>query len=289
MIFSTHQIYLWVGLFVLGLADLYLARYPLFHPIVLCSAAGWIWGSLSNGLIVGALLELIFGLAQEMDRRKLSLVMYAGGLAIYINQQTFNINLLLSLTLALVLAIGVQLIIERLADWLKCVVLFGLSGAFVFAMPFGKNMFGLIPAQLLNQIAIAGEIIPWIFFAFAVAGLIWRKKGNSVLTAIPAILAGSILSMKSYYWGPIVFVFIYYLLDAILKDRNAKLLWWLDWGFLIIGAYFLLPNFAHATIGVFFGVLLFSVLLVLREFDPLEIYLLIFVAGIILSKGGLLH
>lgn len=287
MIFSMHQIYLWAGLLGLGLADLYLARYPMFHPIVLVSAVSWLWKDLSNGLIVGAMLELIFGLAQQTDNRRLNLVLYAGGLTVYINSQTHNINLILSLTLALLLCVGVQLVMERLRDWLKWIFLLVISGAVVFIMPLGKELFGFIPVQFLNHISVAGEVLPWIFFAFAAVGLI--KRSADVEIAIPAILVGSILNMKSFVWGPIVFVFIYYLLDAILKERSVPLLWWLDWGFLVLGAYFLLPNLLHNTIGVFFGVLVFNVLLVFREFAPLEIYLLIFVAGIILSKGGLLH
>lgn len=288
MFLSTDQIYLWVGFIVLGLADLYLYKYPLFHPIVFVPAAGWLWGDLSNGLIVGGSLELIFGLAQLKESRRLNLILYAGGLALYINQVTDNINLTLCMTMALLLAFGLQIALEKLKEWVRIVVLIAVSGLMLFVLPLGGGMLGWIPAQLLNQMAVAGEILPWIFYAYALVAMVGRTRDKDMEVGIPAVLVGSILCFREYFIGPLVFVFIYYLLDALMRDRHWRYLWWLDWALLAVSVYFLLPNFLQPTLWVFVGVLIFNVLLVLRNFAPLEIYLLIFIAGIILSKGNLL-
>lgn len=288
MLLSTDQIYLWVGFIILGLADLYLYKYPLFHPIVFVPAAGWLWGDLSNGLIVGGTLELIFGLAQLKESRRLNLILYAGGLALFINQVTDNINLTLCITIALLLAFGLQMAVDKLKEWIRVAVLIVLSGAIIFVLPLGGEILGWIPAQLLNQMAIAGEILPWIFYAYALVGMVGKTRDKDLEVGIPAILVGSVLCFREYFIGPVVFVMIYYLLDSLLRDHHWRALWWLDWALLAVSIYFLLPNFLQPTLWVFIGVLVFNVLLVLRDFAPLEIYLLIFIAGIILSKGNLL-
>lgn len=285
---QTEQIYLWVGLLVLGLADLYLYKYPMFHPIVMLTAAGWAWGDVTTGLIVGGIFELVFGLAQLTDARRLNLTLYAGGLALFLNQVTQNINIILSMTIGLILAFALQAGLEKVKEWHRWLILTGLSGILVFILPLGKEMFGWIPSQLLSQMSISGGILPWIFFAYAIAGIVGKNKDHAIEMAIPAVITGSVLNLQSFIWGPIVFVFLYYIMDALIKDRNWAYLPWLNWVLLIAGAYFLLPNLLIMTFWVFLGMLVFNYLCVTRGFAPLEIYLLNFIIGIILSRGGLL-
>ncbi|AZR72254.1 hypothetical protein BBF96_01880 [Anoxybacter fermentans] len=283
----SYQIYLWVGLMVLGLIDLYLSRYPIFHPIIMVAAAGWFWSELNTGLIVGGFLELIFGIAQLKGNRRLNLVLYAGGLAIYLNQETYNINLILCLTLGLLLALGLQSLMEPLRNLLKWLVLGVFSGAIIILVHLGRDLLGLIPAQFLSQISIAGEVLPWIFFAYAIKGLIERIDNKETVQAIPAILIGSELNMEQYIWGPIAFIILFYLFDIVFRGREFKVLLWIDWVLIVIGIYINLQFFGF--IWVFAGLLGLNLLFITRNFAPLEIYLLNFIAGIILSQGGLLY
>ncbi len=291
---TIYQIYLWIGFVVLGLIDLYLANFLIFHPIVMVSAVGWFWNELHTGLIVGGMLELIFGIAQFTKTRRLNLVLFAGGLVIYINQQTYNINLFLSLTLGLLIAFGLQLLMEPLQDWLKWFVLVMASGIIVFLLPFGRELFGLIPAQLLNQMAVAGGIVPWIFFAYAIWGLMRRNYKKEIVIGIPAILVGSILNMKSFMWGSLAFIVIFYLLYFVLerayaRNRELSALKWINLSLIFCGIYLLLPNLTQTTLWVFAGLLGLNLLLLVRNFAPLEIYLIVFLAGIILTQGGYLY
>ncbi|MCK4257866.1 MAG: PTS sugar transporter subunit IIC [Halanaerobiales bacterium] len=286
---TLYQIYLWVGFVALGLIDLYLARFPIFHPIVLVSIVGWFWNDLQTGLVVGGMLELIFGIARMCKTHRLNLVLFAGGLTIYLNQQTYNINLVLSMTFALLVAIGLHLLIEPLQDWLKGLSIVVVSGMIVFLLPFTRELFGFIPAQLLNQIAVAGGVLPWIFFAYAIWGLIDRTSNRKIIIGIPAILVGSILNMRAFIWGPLVFVIIFYFLDYLFKARELPALRWINLGLILCGIYLMLPDLAQPTLLVFTGLLALNILLVVRKFNPLEIYLIVFVAGIILSQGGYLH
>lgn len=285
---TMEWIYFWVGLLGLGLADLYLSRYPVFHPIVWIPVVAWVWGDLSTGLVVGGMLELIFGLAYFTDLRKLTFILFAGGLAVVINLDTHNINLILSMTIAIMIALVVESSLRSLVDWQKWLVLFGSSGALVFLIPFAGQLYGQIPAGFLNEVAVAGGILPWIFFAFAIWGLFQSDQSKEFTLALPAILIGSVISLKIYIWGPVIFLAIYYILFFTLKDREVRTTSWIDGALLILGIYVLLPNLALTTFGVFAGLLLLNILLVARKFAPIEIYLLIFIAGIILTKAELL-
>lgn len=286
---TMEQVYLWAGLLILGLADLYLYRYPVFHPLVLIPAVGWLWGDLSTGLVVGGMLEFVFGLAYFSGIRKLTLILYAGGLAVLLNQGTHNINLILSLTIALVISLGVESAVRSLKDWQKWLVILGLSGVFVFLMPLIEELYGRIPAGFLNQVAVAGGILPWIFFAYALWGLYQSSRSKEITLAIPAILIGSMLSLKIYFWGPLVFVAIYYIFLLGLKNREIRSVSWIDGALIILGIYVLLPNLAVITFWVFGGLLALNTLLVARKFSPIEIFLLNFIAGIILARAGLLY
>ncbi len=288
MSITTYQIYLLAGFVILGLVDLYLYRYPIFHPIVLLTGVGYFWSEFSHGLIVGGVLELIFGIAQIRETRRLNLILYAGGLAIYLNQQTHNINLSLCMAFGLLLALGLQLIMEPVRDWLRWLILVVFSIAAVFLLPLLGEILGYIPASLLNHIAVAGGILPWIFFAYAIWSLSSRTRHREVTLAIPAILIGSYLAIRLNFWGAVVFVGVYYILDVLLKHREVEAIRWLDWLLVIVGIYLMLPNLSWLIVGVFAGILILNIVLVVRKFAPLEIYLLILIIGIILSQGRLL-
>lgn len=286
---TMEQVYLWTGLLILGLADLYLYRYPVFHPLVLIPAVGWLWGDLSTGLVVGGTLEFVFGLAYFHGIRKLTLILYAGGLAVVLNQGTHNINLTLSLGIALLISLGIESAIRSLKDWQKWLVMLGISGAFVLLLPQIGELFGSTPAGFLNQVAVSGGILAWIFFAYAIWGVFQSSRSKEITLAIPAILVGSTLSLKLYFWGPVAFVLIYYILLFGLKNREIGSVSLIDGALIILGIYVLLPNLAVMTFWVFGGLLALNILLVARKFSPLEIFLINFIAGIILARAGLLY
>lgn len=288
-VITTHEIYLLIGFLSLGLIDLYLHRYPLFHPIVILSVVGWFWGALDTGLIIGALLELIFGIAQIRETRRLNLVLYAGGLAIFLNQQTHNINLTLCLSIGLLIALVLQLVITSVRDWLKWLLLVAFSLVVVFLLPWSREIFGLIPANVLQQISVAGSIVPWIFFAYAIWNLQQTNRQREVVLLIPAIIIGTLITLRLFFWGPVVFLGIYYLLDTVLKGKEVKVFYWLDWLLLIVGIYLFLPELSWTSFSIFAGILALNILLVARKFAPLEIYSIMLVSGIILHQGGLLH
>lgn len=286
---TTYQIYLLIGFLFLGLIDLYLHRYPLFHPIVILPVVAWFWGELETGLILGALLELIFGIAQIRETRRLNLVLYAGGLAIFLNQQTYNIDLILCLSLGLVVALGLQLLIKPVRDWVRSLILIAFTVVVIYGVPFSKEIFGLIPANLFHQISVAGSILPWIFFAYAIWSLQQGNRQREAILIIPAIIVGAVITMRLFFWGPLVFLGIYYLLETVLKGQEVKAFYWLDWVLLIGGIYLFLPEISWTTLSIFLGVLLLNILLIVRKFAPLEIYLIMLVTGIMLNQGGLLH
>lgn len=288
-VITTYEIYLLIGFLSLGLIDLYLHRYPLFHPIVILPVVGWFWGDLDTGLIIGALLELIFGIAQLRETRRLNLVLYAGGLAIFLNQQTHNINLTLCLSMGLLIALVLQLMITSVRDWLKWLLLVAFSLVVVFLLPWSGEIFGLIPASVLQQISVAGSIVPWIFFAYAIWNLQQTNRQREVILLIPAIIIGALITLRLFFWGPVVFLGIYYLLDTVLKGKEVKVFYWLDWLLLIVGIYLFLPELSWTTFSIFAGILALNILLVARKFAPLEIYSIMLVSGIILHQGGLLH
>ena len=285
----TTYLYLFIGLLSLSLIDLYLSRYPLFHPIVILPVLGWFWGDVHTGLVIGALLELIFGIAQILETRRLNLVLYAGGLAIFLNQQTDNINLILCLSLSLVIALGLELLIKSVKDWFKWLILIVFTVVVIFGLPYSTEVFDLIPANLLQQIWVAGDILPWIFFAYGIWSLQRGNHRREVILIIPAIIVGAVITMRLFFWGPLVFLGIYYLLDTVFKGREIKAFYWLDWALLIIGIYLFLPEISWATLSIFLGVLILTILLIVRKFAPFEIYLIILGTGIILSQGGLLR
>ena len=285
---TAYQIYLALGLLVLGLIDLYL-NYPFFHPIILLTIAGWLVGDLGVGLIVGGILELIFGIAQIKWSRRLNLILYAGGLAIYLNLKTHNINLIFCLTLGLIIAFIIQLIIEKVDRWLQGVVVAIFSALLILLIPYGSELLGYIPAQVLNKIAVAGGILPWIFYAYAIKELADSGKGSQVIYSIPAIMIGSELAVRGISWAPLVFIAIYYSSHYDFKS-NYIFIYWVHFPLVIGGMYIYLNLFSFSLpiLFIFTGIVGLNMLFIARHFAPFEIYLLNFLAGIILSHGGLL-
>lgn len=305
---EIFQIYLLIGFLIMGLIDLYLSSYPIFHPIVVLPILGWFWGEMSVGLIVGGILELVFGVAQIKNSRRLNLILYAGGLGIFFNDVSNNINLIFCLTLGLLIALGIGRVLITIRDEFKWVILLISSLAIIYLIPFASELPGLLPAKFLNQISIAGGILPWIFFAYSIWGLTSKGRDREIILIIPAVLVGSILNLKTSIFtssfrlvlgpelgsalrpilGPVVFLFLYYFFELVFKKRDVKILFWVDWILIGLSIYLLLPDFTWTTLGIFAALLGLNTLLVIRKFSPLEIYLLTFLIGIVLSQGRLL-
>ncbi|GAB6100145.1 hypothetical protein JCM16358_20240 [Halanaerocella petrolearia] len=281
-------------------------RWQVFlHPILLTPLVGLFfgWGGFTTGLIVGALVELLWGSNLVDYESGLKYPLLVSLLTIVLMHLTQNISLYFNLGLVVILTYSFQESLDFLQDkkyFIGLVFLFNLI--VLSSASLIKLMLGWIPAQFIDSLQISGGLLPTVGLAlFLVQSFkpifkrdnIWYY-GYSIATLVTAIFV-----FNRYYYGllffPTIWYTVYYLWHQI---RELKFKKYLKYSIAIL-ALILAPKIieigSFLVTGPISYILWVDVLLgvfaILRFFKltVIESYFIIMALGIAGSQFGILR
>ncbi|GAB6138032.1 hypothetical protein [Halanaerobaculum tunisiense] len=276
----------------------------LLHPILLTPLLGsyFGWGGFTTGIILGALVELLWGS---------NLVDYLGGLkygllvsllTVVLMYLTQNISLYFNLSLVLILVFSLQQSLGFLEEekyFVGLVFLFNL--VVLSSAPLIKLILGWIPAQFIDSLQISGGLFPLAGLAiFVVQGLDPTLRRDNVWYYAYglATLVTIVFVFNKYYFGliffPLVWYTVYYLWHSIRKVEFKD---YLKWAVAIL-AFILAPEIVEISSPLVTGsvgyILLVDILLTaivglqFMELTALESYFIILLLGVIGSQFSIM-
>jgi PTS system mannose-specific IIC component len=276
----------------------------LLHPIIIAPLGGLLLGNLSTGVSVGLILELIWGSNLFDYNFGLQYVNLAAILAVILNLTSNNITLIINVTLALLISYSLQELISNLYhefdhSWLIEVGYFLFILTLISFTPIWKELLGLIPAQFLDELATAGGLLPALGLGAILAQAVSFKdvQSKSKFIYFLVILITFFLSLYTFRWLPIIFLLIWGGFSLLIKKIfiSKVSLRFIVGAIVIIITPFLveitgpLVNSQLKLVLWSEGFLsLCALLLLLFRITQFELYFLILILGVSLSKAGLL-
>ena len=194
-----------------------------FHPIVLGPALGLllgpqllniIKGSFSAGVTIGVLVELLWGSNLVDFNAGLQYGLITSLLSISLVALTGNLNLFFPLSLVVLLVYSFQ---ESLGNFSTKKWYIYLVGFFNFLILLGapvvRNILAWIPAEVLDNITVAGGLIPAVALGFIfVQGIfpIFKRDNIWYYSYLLSTLLTSVLMLNGEVWASIFFPLCWY-------------------------------------------------------------------------------
>lgn len=193
----------------------------LISPFILPVIVGGIMGNFSLGLIVAGLSVLIWGYRSGVlfiSITTVSLVLLTGNI---------NVEIIFLFSISLAFLNRENIIFSYLDQRIRYMFLFILS---ILSFPLWKYLLGLIPAELLNQISISGEILIIAgLFLLAFRGKLMLNEGVNLkkLYNILLVFISSVLGLMGSYFLLPVWIggrYLNYRMEDIFNKRRSKLI-----------------------------------------------------------------
>lgn len=276
----------------------------MLHPILVASVGGLLLGNLSAGVSIGLIFELIWGSNLFDYEFGLQYVNLATILTVILTLVTGNISLLASLTLALIISYSLQELVAVLyqkvdRSWLVEVVIFLFILTLMNFIPVWKSLLGLIPAQFLDQLAVAGGLLPGLGLAVILAQTIaFNPLQNGIKsTYFLAVLIATLFSLYIPQWVPVIFLVSWGVVYLLLSRSKItiSLLRFIIGGMVIIIIPLVVEMAGPLVDSQLKFVLwsegfvsLFALVLLLFRVTQFELYFLVLILGVVLSRVSLL-
>ncbi|MBM7624199.1 hypothetical protein [Sporohalobacter salinus] len=277
--------------------------YYLLHPVLVAPLGGALLGNLSTGIYIGLLLELIWGINLFDYDFGLQYIHLAAILATVLTLMTGNISLITNLTIVIIITYFLQEVVINLSSktnqWLIEGGLFLFIITLLNFIPILKELLGEIPAQFLNQLSVAGGLLPSLGLGVILAQVIIPKylnneqKSSYLLTLLILLL----FSLRVTRLLPVLFIVIWGGLYLLLKKLEPSTYFLrLVIGGLVIIATPLLVEITGPLVDSQLKLVLWSeaflslstISLLLFEITQFELYFICLILGVIVSRAGLL-
>ena len=211
-----------------------------FHPLLLTPILGWLLspavlnlskGTFSAGIIIGVLVELLWGSNLVDYTAGLQYGLLAGLLTLSLVALTANINLLFPLSLVVLLLYSWQ---ETAAAYFSnkkwYIYLVGLFNFLILlGAPLVSQVLGWLPADILDNITVSEGLLPAVALGFIfVQGIfpIFKRDNIWYYSYLLATLMTSVLVLNAKPWAimffPLVWYSIYYLWNQTKEVRLKK-------------------------------------------------------------------
>ncbi|MGM0502880.1 MAG: hypothetical protein ACQERJ_10140 [Bacillota bacterium] len=194
-----------------------------FHPILLAPAIGLLLspqflnvskGSLSAGVTIGVLVELLWGSNLVDFNAGLQYGLLTSLLATSLVALTGNLNLFFPLSLVVLLVYSFQESVGNFSTkkwYIYAVGLFNLL--LLLSAPLIKELLGWIPAQILDNITVAGGLIPAVALGFIfVQGIfpIFKRDNIWYYSYLLTTLFSAALILNGESWASLLFPFVWF-------------------------------------------------------------------------------
>jgi PTS system mannose-specific IIC component len=186
------------------------------HPILLSPLVGacFGWSGFTTGVMIGAIVELLWGSNLVDYQAGLKYGVLASLLTVVLIDLTGNISVFFNLSLVLILVFSFQVAVSSLTDkkyFPGLVFLFNLivlSGA-----PLIKLILGQLPAQFLNNIEVAGGLSPAVGLALLLLEAVkptFKRNNVWYYSYCLAAIVTSAFVLNNRYLGLMFFPLIWY-------------------------------------------------------------------------------
>ncbi|ADL11862.1 PTS sorbose transporter subunit IIC [Acetohalobium arabaticum] len=275
----------------------------LLHPILVAPLGGALLGNLSTGIYIGLLLEVIWGSNLFDYDFGLQYVNLAAILTTVLTLVTGNISLILNLTIAVIITYLLQeaiiMLDSKTNQWIIEIGLFFFIFTLLNFTPVLKGLLGEIPAQFLDQLAVASGLLPGLGLAVILAQIIVSEDlGSNLKLSYLLVLVILLLLSQWFNWLlPVLFIVIWgggYLL--VKKFKVSSYFLRLAIGGLVIAAAPLVVEITGPMVDSQLKLVLWSEAflsvstlgLLLFRITQFELYFICLILGVIASRAGLL-
>ena len=210
-----------------------------FHPVLLTPALGWFLspavlnlsqGTFSAGVVIGILVELLWGSNLVDYTAGLQYGLLTSLLAVSLVAFTSNINLLFPLSLVVLLLYSWQETVGHFSDkkW-YIYLLGGFNFLVLVGSPLVGGVLGWLPADILDNITVAEGLLPAISLGFIfVQGIfpVFKRDNIWYYAYLLATLMTTVLMLNGEVWAvvffPLVWYSIYYLWNQTKEIKFKK-------------------------------------------------------------------
>lgn len=275
----------------------------LLHPILVAPLGGALLGNLSTGIYIGLLLEVIWGSNLFDYDFGLQYVNLAAILTTVLTLMTGNISLIVNLTIAVIITYLLQEVIitldSKTNQWVIEIGLFCFTFTLLNFTPVLKGLLGEIPAQFLDQLAVASGLLPGLGLAVILAQVIIQKqlRDNLKLTYLLTLVVLLLFSLWFTELLPLLFIIIWGGSSFLVKKLEVSTYFLrLVIGGLVIATAPLLVKITGPVVDSQLKLVLWSeaflsvstLSFLLFRITQFELYFICLILGVIASRAGLL-